>query len=402
MSGEVIPYRSVYAYPWDIVPDFERVITEQGLSSVTLGLSYHAGKFIRTRSGQSRVYFPDDGVVYFDPTPGTYGKIKPIPHPDSSIRGVVTQFSERSELALSAWVVLFHNTRLGMLYPDETVRNAWGDAYPYSLCPANPNVADYAFKLVGDIANRVRLSSIVLETPGFLPYAHGFHHEFAQVQSNRWLESLLGLCFCESCLKESQRDTGIDSRNLQLHVRNLVDHYLESPAEISAEMAAAWVAADIIGHSELSAFIRWRMDLVTKLIRQIRTELATGVALAVIPTIQRPTASTWIEGSDLRRLAEAADYLEVPLYEPSASAAIADAWDTLRRSGGDSSKIRAILRPGYPDLAAGEQFQTAIEGIAKLGIRDFAFYNWGLLRKNDFARIGPALRVLEMERSTRQ
>ena len=92
----------------------------------------------------------------------------------------------------------------------------------------------------------------------------------------------------------------------------------------------------------------------------------------------------------------------MPLYEPSASAAIADAWDTLRRSGGDSSKIRAILRPGYPDLAAGEQFQTAIEGIAKLGIRDFAFYNWGLLRKKDFARIGPALRVLGMERSTRQ
>jgi hypothetical protein len=89
-----------------------------------------------------------------------------------------------------------------------------------------------------------------------------------------------------------------------------------------------------------------------------------------------------------------ADYLEVPFYEPTAARAIADAWDSVRRTGGSGAKIRAILRPGPPDLDGGRQTAEAVRGIAELGIRDFAFYNWGLLRKEDFARIGPALKSI--------
>jgi hypothetical protein len=29
-----------------------------------------------------------------------------------------------------------------------------------------------------------------------------------------------------------------------------------------------------------------------------------------------------------------------------------------------------------------------------MGIRNFAFYNWGLLRKHDFLRIGEALKAV--------
>jgi hypothetical protein len=392
-------YRAVYAYPWDVVQEepsrFGEIVSAQGISAVTLALSYHAGKFISPRSTQRRVYFPEDGAVYFNPTLSRYGKIKPYPHPEPEIREVATRLAAASSLEVNAWVVLFHNTRLGITYPDMTVRNAWGDHYVYSLCPINPQVADFGTELVRDIAATLSLKSIVVETPGFLPYPHGYHHEFAQVQSQRWIELLLGLCFCDHCLRESHGDTGIDSQGLRLRTARIVDDYLESPCEVPPDMADAWVTADLLRDAELAAFLRWRTQRVSALVKRLRAALPDNIPLAIIPTVQRPTSAAWLEGSSLEELANVADFLEIPFYEPTASRAIADAWDSLRRAGNrHAARIRAILRPGSPDLNSGRETAAAVKGIAELGIRHFAFYNWGFLRKHDFARIGEALKAI--------
>jgi len=64
-------YRGVYAYPWDVVQEgvlqFRNLVSGQGLSAVTLALSYHMGKFLSPRRKQGPVYFPGDGAVYFTP-----------------------------------------------------------------------------------------------------------------------------------------------------------------------------------------------------------------------------------------------------------------------------------------------------------------------------------------------
>jgi len=387
------PYRSVYAYPWDVLESgptrFADILASQRLTEVTIAVSYHAGKFLRTRNDSSRVYFPEDGTVYFEPDLKRYGRIKPVPHPDKKLRQVAAGLVQADRLGVHAWTVVFHNSRLGFAYPDATVRNAWGDRYPYSLCPVNPEVAAFGVALVDDLSRALPVASIVLETIGFLPYAHGYHHEFAQTKIAPWMSVLLALCFCEHCLKESKRETGIDSNALRKRVEVKVDDYLQSAVDIPADMALAWIAADVLSDQELSGYLKWRSNRVSELVKQFRA--AVSAKLAIIPTIQRPTASTWIEGSDIKALAEIADYLEVPFYEPTAQRAIADAWDTLHRTGNDPTKIRAILRPGPPDLGGGQELVEAIQGIAQLGIRDFAFYNWGLLRKRDFERIGPAL-----------
>jgi hypothetical protein len=391
-------YRAVYAYPWDLVPNgasgLGELVSAQGISAVTLALSYHAGKFISSRRKQGRVYFPEDGALYFNPTVSRYGKIKPYSHPDEELRRVAAHLADASGLDLHAWVVLFHNTRLGITYPEATVRNAWGDRYIYSLCPVNPEVADYGIALVKDIALTLPVKSIVVETAGFLPYPHGYHHEFAQVQSQRWIEMLLGLCFCDHCSQHSQRETGIDSQNLRQRVATMVDDYLESPCDAPSDMAYAWITADLLQDGELLTFLRWRIQRVSALVKKLRAALSNDIALAIIPTVQRPTATTWLEGSDLKELADNADFLEIPFYEATAARAVADAWDSLRRTGGKAARIRAILRPGPPDLDGGRETAAAVKGLAELGIRNFAFYNWGFLRKHDFARVGEALKAI--------
>jgi hypothetical protein len=393
-SMATVPYRSVYAYPWDVSEigpgKFADILASQRLTDVTIAVSYHAGKFLRSRGSSSRVYFPEDGTVYFEPSLKRYGKIKPVAHPDKTLRQTAAELVQADRLGVHAWAVVFHNSRLGATYPDATVQNAWGDRYPYSLCPINPDVAEFGVALIQDLSARLSVASIVLETIGFLPYAHGYHHEFAQVKIPSWIAALLGVCFCDHCQHESKSDTGVDSHALGRRVAAKVDDYLQSPVDVPSDLAAAWTTADILGDHELSEYLRWRIRRISALAKRIRATVSGKIA--IIPTVQRPTASTWIEGSDVRELAEIVDYLEVPFYEPTAQRAIDDAWDTLRRSGNDPTKIRAILRPGPPDLRDGQDLGETVQGIAQLGIRDFAFYNWGLLRKCDFERIGSALR----------
>ena len=197
-------YRAIYAYPWDLAEIGAQAAIERfaslGLDTVTVAGSYHAGKFLRPHGKAGKVYFPEDGVVYFTPDPKRYGAIKPVPH-SGAARGedVVRELADQDRLATNVWLVLLHNTRLGEAHPGSVVANAFGDRYVYSLCPSAPDARAYAVGLAHDVTESYPVAGVSLETPGFLPYAHGYHHEFALNRPNRWLDAQLGLCFCEHC-----------------------------------------------------------------------------------------------------------------------------------------------------------------------------------------------------------
>jgi hypothetical protein len=68
---------------------------------------------------------PQDGVVYFHPSPERYGLIKP--RVAAMAREVdwldaVSLRAEKYGVRLAAWTVCLHNTRLGRLHPDTVVR----------------------------------------------------------------------------------------------------------------------------------------------------------------------------------------------------------------------------------------------------------------------------------------
>lgn len=375
-------YRSLYTYAWDIadigVTQFIDEMLNMGITDVTVATAYHAGKFIRPHAKNPPcVIFPEDGVTYFDPNLQGYSEIQPQAHSDQTLLEVLPALLKDGRLKVHGWTVLLHNTRLGTAFPQYTVKNAFGDPYVYSLCPMQAAVFDYAVNLCADLSHQHALHSIVLETPGWQPYGHGYHHEFAQVASNPWLDNMLGMCFCDAC-KSTAKDKGIAIDALQTRVQTNISNYLALPADAQADQAASWTQSELLTDPEILAYISMRQDRVTQLVSAIRKAIPSQCALAVIPTVQRPTAACWTEGSDLKALSEVADYIEIPFYEPSANRAIADAWESLRQIG-NPQKIRAILRPGLPDLNQGAELAPAMKGIQVLGITEFAFYNYGLL-----------------------
>ena len=222
-------YRALYTYAWDLADEGLETalgrIRPTGINTITLAASYHAGKFLRPHGVGGKVYFPTDGTVYFQARPERYGQIKPLVNP------LVAEFDALAELEKQApdldrvaWVVCCHNTPLGELHPELTTRNAFGDPYPYSLCPAHPAVRDYVVNLCADLADRYDLAGIALETPGWLPYDHGFHHEFALLPLDRFAKTLLALCFAEST-RHAAHAAGIDADRLQAKTRALLERY---------------------------------------------------------------------------------------------------------------------------------------------------------------------------------
>jgi len=393
-AGRPSALRSLYAYPWDVASrgarEFAAQAAQLGLSGATLALSCHAGKLVSPQHRGSRVVFPEDGVVYFEPDARGYGEIAPQPHSDPALRHVAEDLAADGALQLRAWTALLHNRRLGALHPLHVARNAWGDAYADSLCPSSPAVADYALALCADIA-RLPLRGLVLEAPNWLPYAHGNRDEFAQVRGNLWLETLLGLCFCSHC-RRMAGDADLDADALAARVRARVDGYLAAPVDAAPDQAAAWLLADLLELPQWSAYLKLRQQRVADLVAAIRARVPRDREVWVMPSAQRPTANAWIEGSQLAALARACDGVEVRFYETDAARVAADAFDTVQRVG-DPARVRAILRPGPPDLGDGAQLGAAMDALKAAGIGDIAFYNYGLLRPDRLRALGAHLRA---------
>jgi hypothetical protein len=386
-------YRAIYAYAWDLAErstsEVVGEITGLGLDTITLAGSYHAGKFLRPRGKTGKVYFPEDGTVYFRADPSRYGTIKPQVNSLIAERDYFAELTSAGGIDVNAWMVLLHNTRIGEAYPEATVKNAFGDRYIYSLCPSNPEAREYALALCRDITARYPILGVSVEAPGFAPYAHGFHHEFALVKQNRWLDNSLGLCFCDHCRTDAKK-AGLDADGLQARVRTDIESYLAADLDLPDDMAEAFWIADTRSDGGLGAFLAWRCTVVTSLVEEIRAAVRKDAAVAVIPSVARPTGGAWYEGTDLAAIAKAAGIIEACFYEPSAARVIADAWDVKRRIG-DAGAIRGIMRAAHPDLNNAGEVAAAVAGIHAAGIDDIAFYNYGFYRPRSFAWIKAAL-----------
>ena len=390
-------YRAIYTYPWDLAETgvAEAVVQFRalGLDTVTVAGSYHAGKFLRPHGTMGKVYFPEDGTVYFKPDASRYGAIKPVPNTMLGAYDIVRELTEQSEIATNVWLVLLHNTRLGLAHPDAAVANAFGDRYVYSLCPSAPAARAYAIGLARDVTESYPVSGLSLETPGFMPYAHGYHHEFALNQPNRWLDSLLGLCFCQHCTAGAQV-AGIDAAGLKARVAKDISGYLASDVDFPPDMAEAFWLADARTDGDLAAFLNWRCTVVTSLVAEIRAAVRKDAAVVVIPSVARPTAGAWYEGSDLVALALAADAIEACFYEPGSARVKADLFDIRRRLAG-KGRLRGILRPAFPDFTDRRAFLAAAAALIEGGVTELAFYNWGHLRPANLPWIAAALALLD-------
>ncbi|WP_394815501.1 hypothetical protein [Clavibacter michiganensis] len=119
--------------------------------------------------------------------------------------------------------MLTHSTSVGTRNPGSCVVNAFGEAYPYALCPARPEVREYAAALVAETAAAVDLDGVMLEACGAMGLGHLGHHEkTAGADWSAEQEALLSICFCTVCVA-LLAEAGEDPDVLRAEARARVD-----------------------------------------------------------------------------------------------------------------------------------------------------------------------------------
>ena len=124
-------------------------------------------------------------------------------------------------LDVHAWVVLNHVDRPG---DDQrfSVVNAYGDRYPWALCPAYDEVVSYATTIADEVTDVDGIDGIELEACGWYGVDHMCAHDKATLPRSESMRYLLSLCFCAACVS-SFTSAGVDVDRLRRDVRDTLD-----------------------------------------------------------------------------------------------------------------------------------------------------------------------------------
>lgn len=385
---------SLYIYPWDMLDDNwnSSYWRDLGVTDLSLAVSYHAGKFLQPGHSSRRVIFPEDGVVYLPVDHSRFGRLQPqASRYAERVAGLIAGRRD-TDLSISGWTVVHHNSRLGDLHPGCCTQNVFGDRYPYALCPVHPDVSAYREALCQTMAG-AGLSHLKLEAFGFMPYQHGYHHEVALRPIDRWLDVMLSLCFCPACQQAAETEAGLDMAVLRERLRRRIDAWLKLDCPADDALASQWLLNHLMTDSALRNFIDWRCVRVASGLRAVRRSLPADCRFSVISTVQQPQATSLFEGAQLTDIAATCDRVELPLYRSSVAEVMVDAHHALEQVGNPDS-LGVILRPGYPDMTSESQLMETLAELKALGIRHFSFYNPGLLGARSLDWLSRALPLL--------
>jgi hypothetical protein len=275
-----MPEISVWSYPWDLHDlGLDRALADlgaEGVNMVSLATSYHAGRFLQPGNPRRRVWFPQDGTVYYtvDPSRWEGAEIAPLQADIVAAEGdylaKLTARRDAGGLKVSCWTVCLHNTRLGMMHPAHVMRTAHGDPHYYALCPSSPAARAYVTGLAAEISHRYRPDRIELESPDFMGFDHGYHHEKDGLGLQEEDSFLLGVCFCDHCLARASA-AGVPTEAARQAVAGLLDAAFarELPEPQIPEFPDRGIDA-FHDWPEISAYLHWRCEPVASLIAAIR------------------------------------------------------------------------------------------------------------------------------------
>jgi hypothetical protein len=213
---------AVYLYPWDVDGDPAAVDRIAGLAvdEVSLAAVYHDVRAITPFHPRHRIVTRAAGT-YYQPQ-----RRVPSSEHAGSFERAATALRDAG-LPVTAWVVVTHNETYAAAHPDQTVRNAFGDSYPWALCCANPAVREYASTTAAEIASLACVDKVELEACGW----YGFEHLSAHDKTGTPAGWLLDLCFCPSC-RVAYAAAGIDPDAAQAAVRSAIDSAFPLPGEL--------------------------------------------------------------------------------------------------------------------------------------------------------------------------
>ncbi|MFJ9772664.1 hypothetical protein ACIRVF_15695 [Kitasatospora sp. NPDC101157] len=383
---------SVLAFATDLLDEgadtfFGNLTDRAGVGGVTLAAVYHEARDVFPHNPRRVIRYLEPGAAYFRPDPARWAGRRLSPAPSGAI-GERDPFAEaaaeagRRGLKLHAWTVFCHNDRLGFAHPDCAPANAFGDRHLTELCPAHPEVREYALTLVDELA-RYGVDAIRAESLHFHGLRHGYHHERYFEELGPTAEALLGVCFCPHCRAAATR-AGVPAEPVAEAVRTELRRRL-ADQEAAAEPADLSALAD----GAFAAYVDASTTTVTSLAAEL-TERARRHGMRLSFMDGGGPGRGWLSGIDLPALAAATDQIETLGYAGTAEA-VREKLAAFALHGVRPERMAVILRPMAADCDGPENLAAKIAVLRGLGVPEVEFYHYGLMRLSSLDRIGAAL-----------
>jgi hypothetical protein len=327
---------SAFVYPWDIVGDPEAParLAALGVQQVTLASAYHSTRALTPRHPRHRVVTARHSAVLYPPEAHRWTDGAPRPYtqdwlPSEDPGGPYAEAARAltgAGLDVHSWVVLAHNSRLGEDFPHTSVRNAYGDRYPWAPCVARPEVRTYAVTLAAEAAVRhgTGTRGTELESCGWYGFAHlHAHDKVGGVPLDAVGAALMSLCFCDVC-EEGYAGLGADPGRLRRSVVAALEPLWRGeglgaeagpgsgPAPGAGGRAGERAAlCALLGADHATLFETWRGAVARRLQREavaaVREEAARGavgapdfrVLLHADPALHRTGANAGTDPADV-------------------------------------------------------------------------------------------------------
>ena len=373
-----------YTYPWDLSD--EGVEAASGVIADTLGpgggvlltLSYHVSTYFSPHNPTRKIYFGEEGAVYFQPDEGLYGRteIRPlvshlVSGPDY-MPGLVRGIGE-SGLEFSAWAIYLYNHHLSQAFPGTARRDCFGQPHLGQLCPAHPDVRAYAVALTRDMV-RFAPRHVQIESPGYLGFGYGFRNPKVAVAIDPLHQFLMGLCFCRHCI-DAANGANLDGERLRAEVARDLDRDLRpDPGHGAADKGDRedWIEGAYDGR--LKGYLEARVDTATSLFEEVSAAVREGGAgVTFFGSLDRG-----VTGLDRHRVLACVDavYTSVPGPPEEAAQGVQQRRDELT----PEVRLVSIVRPG--GFESESYTRRLIQAQAEAGVDGFAFYTYGQLREH--------------------
>jgi hypothetical protein len=275
-----------YAYPWDVLgdPAFVSRVRALGVTEVALAASYHATRAATPLHPQHLVVEAREAALYRPVRQRAWAGHRLVPLaadwvPGDDPFGAATVRLRAAGIAVTAWIVLAHATHLGTAHPDVAVRNYRGDCYPYALCPANPEVRQYAATLAAEAVRGVPVDGVSLEACGQLGVAHHGRHEKTAGVFPPAAQRALSICCCGYCTADWIRRG-------------------QDPDQVAERLSAA-VAGVLAGtHGADAPMSELVGDRIAELVLATRRDFAAALRADVLAAVHRhaPSARITLHG----------------------------------------------------------------------------------------------------------
>ncbi|MER5998478.1 hypothetical protein ABT120_07900 [Nonomuraea angiospora] len=433
-----------YVYPWDIVgdPSAPDRLAGLGVEAVALAASYHSTRAATPYHPSHRVLDVPYPAFYLPIRPASWSRLVPVT-PTWTPEDAYLQARDALKavgLQVHAWTVLTHNSHLGTANPDLVVRNAFGDSYPYALCPAHEDVLEYCELLVKEILTVGEPDGLILEACGPMGFGHQSVHE--KTSGADWTPAdsdLLSLCFCTACADRYPAGTRDRVRATidRTHPAQPTPAPTAGTTTTSTTSTSTTIGTTTAGNTMASATtaststtadtttadtttaganttagtttpsthpltIEQALGELTDEVRAIRVDLSDSLRHRLIAVARSTAPNTPITLHANPNPWAAGAFAPLPSGEPGADVLVANCWGDPATDAARLAQLKDLSTPGQrigayvltlpPRPADAAALADQLRTYAKAGATEFHLYHAGLASPQRLAAITEALR----------